>query len=115
MKAQTANYGTKDGATGGYIARYLGMSAENDLQWQHVNVKKAGHRKMVIHCFSGEKRTMDVEVNGQYVKTLTIPARDWDERQTLEVDINLQKGDNTIRLKNANGWMPDIDDMTLED
>ena len=115
VQAQTAIYDTKEGAMGGYVARFLGMSVGNDLQWRHVYAKKAGKKTMTIYCYSGEERTMDIEVNGQYVKTLTVPARDWNERQTVQVDINLQKGDNIIRLKNANGWMPDIDCMTMEE
>ena len=68
---------------------------------------------MTIACFSGDERQMDVTVNGQKVKTVTVPARDWGERQTVTVDVNLKKGDNVIRLSNANDWMPDIDAMTL--
>ena len=102
-------------ATGGYTARFLGRSEQNDLQWQHVYVKKAGRRRMTIACFSGEERQMDVSVNGQKVKTVTVPARDWSERQTVTVDVHLKKGDNVIRLSNATGWMPDIDAMTLSE
>ena len=109
----TAIYGENHAATGGYTARYLGMSEKNALEWQHVFVQKAGARRMTIACFSGDERQMDVTVNGQKVKTVTVPARDWGERQTVTVDVNLKKGDNVIRLSNANGWMPDIDAMTL--
>ena len=109
----TAIYGENHAATGGYTARYLGMSEKNALEWQHVFVQKAGARRMTIACFSGDERQMDVTVNGQIVKTVTVPARDWGERQTVTVDVNLKKGDNVIRLSNANGWMPDIDAMTL--
>ena len=109
----TAIYGENHTATGGYTARYLGMSEKNALEWQHVFVQKAGARRMTIACFSGDERQMDVTVNGQKVKTVTVPAHDWGERQTVTVDVNLKKGDNVIRLSNANGWMPDIDAMTL--
>ena len=113
VQAKTAIYDTKEDAAGGYIARFLGMSDGNDLQWRHVYAKKAGKRSMTIHCFSGEERTMDVYVNGEFVKKITVPARDWNERQAFQMDITLQKGNNTICLKNAQGWMPDIDGMEL--
>ena len=109
----TAIYEAKEGAEGGYIVRFLGNRAENDLQWQHVNVKKAGRRTMTIGCFSGEEREMDVYVNGKFVKTLKVSARDWNERQMVTVDITLKKGDNNIRITNPRGWCPDIDGMTL--
>jgi hypothetical protein len=110
----TAIYEQKEGADGGYVVKFLGKRADNDLQWQHVNAKKAGTRKMTIACFSGEEREMDVYVNGSFVKTLTVPARDWNERQTVSVDVALKKGNNTIRLTNPRGWCPDIDGMTLK-
>ena len=114
VAAVTAIYEQKEGAEGGYIVRYLGNSADNDLQWQHVNVKKAGQRQMTIACYSGEERQMDVYVNGTFITTLTVPARDWSERQTITVTVPLKKGDNTIRLANPRGWCPDIDGMMLK-
>ena len=114
VAAVTAIYDQKEGAEGGYIVRYLGNSADNDLQWQHVNVKKAGQREMTIAFYSGEERQMDVYVNGAFITTLTVPVRDWNERQTITVTVPLKKGDNTIRLANPRGWCPDIDGMTLK-
>jgi alpha-glucosidase len=100
-------------ATGGYVARFLGQSEQNDLQWQHVYSKKQGKRRMTIAFFAGEEREMDVIVNGQKVKTLKVSGTDWGRRQEVTVDINLRKGNNVIRLANPRGWMPDIDGMTL--
>ena len=110
----SAIYDQKEGAEGGYIVRYLGQRDDNDLQWKNVNVKKAGVRKMNISFFSGEEREMDVYVNGAFVKTLKVPARDWSVRQTISVEVALKKGNNTIRLTNPRGWCPDIDGMTLD-
>ena len=100
-------------ATGGYIARFLGKSEQNDLQWQHVYSKTQGKRRMTIAFFAGEEREMDVFVNGQKVKTLKVSGSDWGRRQTITVDVNLKKGNNVIRLANPRGWMPDIDAMSL--
>ena len=57
---------------------------------------------------------MDVYVNGEFVKTLKVPARNWKERQTVSVEAPLKKGDNIIRLANPRSWCPDIDGMMLE-
>lgn len=100
-------------ATGGYVARFLGQSEQNSLEWQHVYSKKQGKRRMTIGFFTGEEREMDVIVNGQRVKTLKVGGNDWGRRQEVTVDINLRKGNNVIRLANPRGWMPDIDGMTL--
>ena len=114
ISAGTAIYDQKVGATGGYYVRFLGNREENDLQWQHVNVKKAGERKVTIACYTGEEREMDVYVNGTFVKTLKVSGRNWNERQTVTVDVVLKKGDNTIRITNPRGWCPDVDGMTLD-
>jgi hypothetical protein len=58
----TAIYDQKEGAEGGYIVRFLGNSADNDLQWQHVNVKKGGTKKMTIAYYTGEEREMDMRM-----------------------------------------------------
>jgi hypothetical protein len=112
--ANTAIYEQKEGAEGGYIVRFLGNSADNDLQWQHVNVKKGGVKKMTIAYFTGDEREMDIYVNGSFVKTIKVPAGDFNKRETVMIEVNLKKGDNTISIKNPRGWCPDIDGMTLE-
>ena len=109
----TAVYSQSPAASGGYIARFLGKSEQNDLQWQHVYSKTQGKRRMTIAFFAGEEREMDVFVNGQKVKTLKVSGSDWGRRQTITVDVNLKKGNNVIRLANPRGWMPDIDAMSL--
>ena len=110
----TAVYNQKEGADGGYMVGHLGKRAENDLQWKNVNVKKPCTRKMTIAYYSGEEREMDIYVNGDFVKTLKVPARDWKERQTITLSVPLKKGDNIIRIANPRDWCPDIDGMRLE-
>lgn len=110
----TAVYNQKEGADGGYMVGHLGKRAENDLQWKNVNVKKPCTRKMTIAYYSGEEREMDIYVNGDFVKTLKVPARDWKERQTITLSVPLKKGDNIIRITNPRDWCPDIDGMRLE-
>ena len=114
VEKETAMYTRSDKAKGGYYAGFLGRRAENDLQWQHVNIMKAGKRTITIGCFSGEERDFSVEVNGQFVKTVHVPDRGWDERQTFDIEVDFKKGDNVVRLYNAKAWMPDIDGMEIE-
>ena len=110
----TAIYGTSQEASGGYIARFLGKRAENDLWWKDVNIKKAGRRTMTIALFSGEERELNVEVNGKFVKTIRVPAREWNVRQTVDVPVDFNKGKNVVRLYNAQNWMPDVDGMEIK-
>ena len=110
----TAIYGASQEASGGYIARFLGKRAENDLWWKDVNMKKAGRRTMTIALFSGEERELNVEVNGKFVKTIRVPAREWNVRQTIDVPVDFNKGKNVVRLYNAQNWMPDVDGMEIK-
>ena len=112
----TATYLYDPKASGGYFACFLGYRPGNDLQWQHVYAHKAGRRTMTIRYFSGEKRTFNVDVNGQNVGTFTANGKknDWATPQYIKIDINLNKGDNVIRLWNGIDYMPDIDKMELD-
>ena len=115
-KTYTAVYFPNEGASCGYVAGMLGYRPGNDLQWKHVNATKAGHRKMTIHYFSGDKRNINVDVNGVLVGAFEAygDTSDWNTRRSITIDVELNKGDNTIRLWNDNGWMPDIDGMELD-
>ena len=69
---------------------------------------------MTIGYFTGEDREMDIYVNGTFLKTVKVPAGDFNKRQTVMVEVPLKKGDNNIRIANPRGWCPEIDGMTLE-
>ena len=110
----TAVYYPKAEASGGHVAAWLGYRSSNDLQWQHVHVDKAGRRTMTLHVFTDNAREFNVEINGQQVGTYTIKGKDWNTPETIKIDIELQKGDNVIRLWNDGVWLPDIDKMELD-
>ena len=88
----TAIYLPNPAASGGYAACYVGYRPGNDIQWQNVHVNKAGRR---IGVFAA---------NG----------KDGSKPQTLKVNIDLQEGNNVIRLWNDGVWLPDIDKMELD-
>ena len=111
---KTAVYSAKEGAMGGYVAGYLGQSADNDIVWKDVYVKKAGYRKMTFVYYGGEDRDMELEINGKHVNTLATHSRNWAKPGRITATVHLQKGSNTVRLYNAKGWMPDIDCMILK-
>ena len=100
-------------ASGGYFACYLGYRSGNDLKWQHVYADKAGHRTMTIRYFAGDKREINVEVNGQQAGTYYVNGKDWTIPQYIKIDIDLNKGNNVIRLWADGVFMPDIDSMEL--
>ena len=52
---------------------------------------------------------MSVSVNGTNVQTLSCNSGGWQKVGTKTITIQLQPGQNTIRLANVSNWMPDID------
>ena len=91
-------------------ASWLGGRADNDLRWRDVYVDKAGRYALRLNCLTKEPRTLFVDVNGTTVDSLTFTA---DAEQT--VFVVLKKGRNEVRLWNAEGRMPDVDYMIVDD
>ena len=110
----TAVYLPNTAASGGYTACYLGYRPGNDIQWRNVRVDKAGQRTMTLHFFAGEWREIRVEVNGKQLGAYTVNGKDWTKPQTLKINIDLQEGNNVIRLWNDGVWLPDMDKMELD-
>ncbi len=110
----TGSYIPKEGASGGYVTCYLGYRPGNDLIWKNVRVDSSGRRTMTLHFYVGNWREINVEVNGKQVGTYPIDGKDWSKPLTVNVDINLNEGNNVIRLWNDGVWLPDIDKMELD-
>ena len=107
---KTGIYEVADGLSGHFKASWLGCSAKNDLRFRKVYSQRGGDYRLTIAYLCGENRSVDVEVNGELVKTLTVNSGNASTvKLTAPVTIHLKKGYNEIRLSNAKGWMPDID------
>ena len=108
QQAMSGIYEYDDHCSGGMKATWLGMSNENSLQWNNIHSKKGGTYRLRVETLRqpDEIRSFSVDVNGKTIGQLS---------DTLKVmNINLKKGENTIRLYNAATWMPDIDYITVE-
>lgn len=105
---EAANY-----CSGGFKAGWLGYGNDNDLQWRDVYSAEGGEYKLDIAYISGENRNITVSVNGKAAATVNVNSGGWQTVGKKQVSIQLQKGFNTIRLSNAQNWMPDIDYIEL--
>lgn len=107
---KTGIYQTADGLSGHFKASWLGCSAKNDLRFRKVYSQRSGDYCLTIAYLCGENRSMDVEVNGKLVKTLTVNSGSASTmKTTTPITVHLKKGYNEIRLSNTKNWMPDID------
>ena len=113
--AQSATFSEDANCSGGMKVGWLGQRSSNDLQWRNVYSKDGGSYKMMLDYICGESRRINIEVNGKRVKTVSLNSGGWSTIKTSTFDIELQPGQNVIRLyTNDKIWMPDIDCMRLE-
>ncbi|MBR7031482.1 MAG: alpha-galactosidase [Prevotella sp.] len=110
---KTGIYEAADFCSAGYKVGWLGQSEKNDLLWRNVYSNNGGEYQLTIGFISGENRNITVSVNGEKVKTISANSGGWQKVGTKTVTIQLQKGQNTIRLSNATNWLPDIDYIEL--
>ena len=106
-------YDAADYCAGGYKAGWLGMSEKNALEWRNVYSLTGGEYKMTIGFISGESRNITISVNGKKVQTVSANSGGWNKVGKKTITIQLEKGNNVIRLSNPSNWMPDIDYMEL--
>ncbi len=93
----------------GFKAGWLGYSEQNDLLWRDVYSEEGGEYQLDIAYISGENRNITVSVNGETVQTISANSGGWQSVGKKRLTIQLEKGNNTIRLSNPKTWMPDID------
>ena len=111
ITGNVCQYSEADYCSGGYKVGYIGGSNSNNyLEWRNVYSKEGGDYKLTIGYICGESRNINVYLNGKKVKTFSgCNSGGWDKVGKKIVNITLEQGENTIRLVNTSGWMPDID------
>jgi polygalacturonase len=99
---------------------YLDMGGNGSYaEWNNINVVTAGKYTLIIKYAngSGTTRPCDLAVNGAAVKTIDFPSvynGDWTKYWNARVVVDLNSGDNIIRLtaNSANGG-PNIDNIAV--
>ena len=110
---RTGIYEKSSYCSAGYKATWLGMSEENDLIFRDVYSPDGGEYTLTIGFISGDNRNIAVSVNGEVVETVVANGSSWSKVSQKKVAVKLSQGNNTVRLSNATGWMPDIDYIDL--
>ena len=110
---QAAHFTPKSGASGEYIMKNLGNSPSNWAEFRNVYISKGGDYQLKLTYYSGDKRDIQIAVNGTEYKQSNLYSGTWDQAATTTIKVKLRKGYNTIRLYNSYGWAPDIDKMEI--
>ncbi len=96
--------------------RHVGNLGNGSVQFNHVNVNKAGQYKMKLFYISGsDDRSYDISVNGAPTVNVPCPKSDdnWSEAASVDVSVQLAEGDNTIRFSKAGGYAPNLDRIEI--
>ena len=124
----TAVAQTNSSAPGGTQVGYVGQGSANYLQFNNVNVPTAGLYRMTINYASDEVYTdpeggavfryAQISVNGGTAQQVYFDNTfSWNTFEPIEVDVQLNAGNNTIRFSNNttsptpnldSGWVPVI-------
>ncbi len=99
----------------------LGADKDNFAQWNNVFSENGGTYKMKIKYIPAELQDreindhkIEVTVNGTTTRLSELETDSSKGIATAELDINLDKGYNTIKIGSRRTWVPDIDCFELE-
>lgn len=107
-------FSDREGTSLGACVGFLGNANDNYLQWKNVYSKTGGKYRLTFKYLSAEPRRMAVSVNGSYVKEFTgLNSGSWSKIADCSVEVELQKGYNSVKLSNRTEWMPDMDCMVI--
>lgn len=110
---RTGAYSQDDTCSGGFKVRWLGYKDENDLLFDNVYSRNGGKYDLTIAFMTGEDRAIKIDVNGEPVKKCVVNSGGYDKIATVTVPVVLEPGVNTVRLYDADYFMPDIDYIEL--
>ncbi len=100
--------------SGGKKVGYIGNGGFNKLEIT-VKAEKAGSYEMLIYLCSGESRSMDVTVNGKKYELSNLSSPGFDIPAEKSLNIELEKGENTITFSSSAGYAPDLDRIAVAD
>ena len=110
---RTGIYTKADACSGGYKAGWLGYKEENDLCFDNVYSRDGGKYDMTIAFLTADDRAIKLDINGKHVATQIVNSGGYDKIGTITIPVTLKAGLNTIRMHDADYFMPDIDYFDL--
>ena len=94
-------------------AAWLGNRADNYIEFHDVYANLAGNYTLTLTYISAGNQQTTLTVNGADMLLKELKSKPLTPATTT-VNLQLNKGNNIIRLSNASGWMPDIDKIQLD-
>ena len=120
-RKRPVTYKPTEEASGKMTVSNLGADKDNFAQWNNVFSENGGTYKMKIKYIPAELQDreindhkIEVTVNGTTTRLSELETDRSKGIATAELDINLDKGYNTIKKGSRRTWVPDIDCFELE-
>ena len=110
----SAIYETNSSASGGAFVSWLGGKRSNSLLWKDVYVIEEADYTVHFSATSGENRPFNVVLNGEEKGNVIVNTNSWNTFKEYNKTLHLQAGSNSIELYREDGWMPNVDYMSLE-
>lgn len=109
-----ANIASATMCSGGQKVGYVGNGSFNAVEIT-VNAEKAGTYEMIISYCTGEKRPLEVIVNGKTYTLTDLVSAGYDIPATVNLTVELAGGENSVKLTSSNGYAPDLDRIAVSD
>ena len=93
-------------------AGYVGNGADNYIYWT-INVDKTGKYCFGVNGVVSGTRTTYIDANGVNVGSVTHQGNSWSTGFDVYTTVELQAGENIIKLYNNSGYAPDIYNIQL--
>ena len=110
----TAVYESNSAASGGAFVGWLGGKRSNSLMWKDVYVIEEADYVAHFSATSAETRPFTVVLNGVDCGTISVMTNSWSSFKEYDMTLHLKAGSNSIEIYNENGWMPNIDYLSIE-
>ncbi len=99
--------------SGGQQVINLG-GTQNGSVTKVFQVPSGGHCDLSISYCAADQRSFSVWVNyGKRVEVVCSPSGGWSTPSTVQIQIALIEGENTVVFDNPNGWAPNLDRFSL--
>jgi alpha-galactosidase len=114
-----ASIENKSAMSGGQSVGNLGNGLDNWVEIRNIYVSAGGTYRVTVRYASGDDtRALSLRMNGGTIITKNVPnTSSWDVPGSIDYDIVLQVGFNTIRFYNANTsgntYAPPVDNISI--
>ncbi|MBC7390548.1 MAG: T9SS type A sorting domain-containing protein [Opitutaceae bacterium] len=95
-------------------ASFIGNRADNFMEFRNVFASTTGKYKLTLTFQSGENRSAIVSINGKDTTLANLNSGSFTTLKTITFPVNLNKGNNVIKIGNASGYVPDIDKINID-